>query len=74
MRSKETEGWRHSNEYAYPVNTYNKPTTVARITKWAAANGVVSAGRWGKWEHMNSDVIVDEALRSVDLHIKTGEW
>lgn len=61
-RSVETEGWRHRNEFAYPINTLNKPAAVAFVREWAASRGIVAAGRWGKWEHMNSDVAVAEAL------------
>ena len=74
VRSKETEGWRHRNEFAYPVNTVGKPEAVEKIHQWAARNGIVSAGRWGKWEHMNSDVVVAEALLGVTNHINNGSW
>ena len=57
-------GWRHHNEYAYPVNTRGKPEVVVRILQWAASQGIVGLGRWGKWEHMNSDIAVAEALNS----------
>lgn len=63
VRSQLTEGWRHHNEFAYPVNTLGKPKAVEQILQWAASHGVVGAGRWGKWEHMNSDIAVAEALR-----------
>ena len=62
-RSKPTAGVRFHNEYAYPVNTLGKPETVARILEWAAGHGIVGMGRWGRWEHMNSDVAVAEALQ-----------
>lgn len=62
-RSLPTEGVRFHNEYAYPVNTLGKPEAVARILDWAAGYGVVGMGRWGRWEHMNSDVAVAEALQ-----------
>jgi protoporphyrinogen oxidase len=54
--------WRHRNEFAYPINTLGKPEAVASICEWAAKHGIVGAGRWGKWEHMNSDVAVAEGL------------
>ncbi len=73
-RSAEPRDWRHHNEYAYPVNTLGKPKAIERILEWAAGYGVVGAGRWGTWEHMNSDVIVDHALKSVKKFIKNGEW
>jgi protoporphyrinogen oxidase len=61
-RAVEPAGWRHHNEFAYPVNTLEKPKAVAYICEWAATYGILGAGRWGKWEHMNSDVAVAEGL------------
>lgn len=57
---------RYENEFAYPVNTIEKPALVQRINQWAIANDVYGIGRWGKWEHMNSDVAVSEALNFVE--------
>lgn len=62
-RSKPTEGVRFHNEYAYPINTLGKPEAVARILDWAKSRSIVGMGRWGRWEHMNSDVAVAEALQ-----------
>lgn len=61
-RSEETTGWRHRNPYAYPVNTIDKPERVARILEWAAAQGITGFGRWGNWDHMNSDIAVKNAI------------
>lgn len=72
--SPDAKGFRHHNEYAYPVNTLDKPQAVQAITGWARKKGIVSAGRWGRWEHMNSDVAVAEALASVARHAATGAW
>ena len=58
----EEGAWRHRNEFAYPINTLGKPEAVAAICGWAEKHGIVGAGRWGKWEHMNSDVAVAEGL------------
>lgn len=63
-RSQPTNGWRHRNEFAYPVNTLGKPDAVRRILDWAAEHGIVGIGRWGTWEHMNSDVAVAEAIQA----------
>lgn len=52
----------HHNEFAYPLNTIDKPDVVARIQKWAQSQGIRGLGRWGVWEHMNSDVAVSEAI------------
>ena len=56
-------GFRHRNEYAYPVNTLDKPAHVAKILAWAKEHGIQPVGRWGHWEHMNSDVAVSSASR-----------
>jgi protoporphyrinogen oxidase len=74
VRSKTKDVWRHTNDFAYPVNTLGKPQAVERILRWAASQGVVGAGRWGKWEHMNSDVVVAEALSAVASHLDGGSW
>ena len=57
-------GFRHRNDYAYPVNTLDKPAAVAKIGGWAKANRILPLGRWGHWEHMNSDVAVSLAIRA----------
>ncbi len=61
-RSAESAVWRHTNPYAYPVNTIDKPMHIARILEWAGTNRITGFGRWGTWEHMNSDIAVKNAL------------
>jgi protoporphyrinogen oxidase len=53
---------RFHNEFAYPINTIEKPKAVEKILSWAKEHSVIGLGRWGTWEHMNSDVAVDQAL------------
>jgi protoporphyrinogen oxidase len=60
------------NEYAYPVNTKDKPEAVAVILEWALENRIIGLGRWGKWEHMNSDIAVLEALQLADSLTSSG--
>jgi len=62
-RSPKTDNPRFHNEFAYPVNTRGKPEAVQDVLAWGRANGIVGLGRWGRWEHMNSDVAVAEALQ-----------
>jgi len=65
--------FRHHNEFAYPVNTIDKPRIVSKVLNWAKSYGVVGLGRWGRWEHMNSDVAVAEALQlSAELVAEGG--
>ena len=62
-------GFRHHNAFAYPVNTLGKPAAVATVSEWARTHGVYPLGRWGQWEHMNSDVAVSLAIAAAhDLH------
>lgn len=62
LRSTEQIGWRYHNEFAYPLNTLEKPTAIAEILAWGCDNGIRGLGRWGTWEHMNSDVAVAEGI------------
>ena len=59
-------GFRHRNEFAYPVNTIDKPALVETIHNWAKSACVLPLGRWGQWEHMNSDVAVSLAIKAAE--------
>jgi protoporphyrinogen oxidase len=61
-RSGEPRGWRYRNQFAYPINTTEKPRAIENILYWAKSRRILGIGRWGRWEHMNSDVAVGEAL------------
>jgi len=63
VRSGRAVGFRHRNEFAYPVNTCGKREAIADILSWARGHGVIGAGRWGTWEHLNSDVAVAEGIK-----------
>ena len=62
-RSPVNSDFRFHNEFAYPINTLGKPKAIEHILTWARKLGIVGAGRWGRWEHMNSDVAVAEAIQ-----------
>lgn len=70
-RSSAAAGWRYHNEYAYPVNTIDKPAAIAEIIHWGEKSGVMGLGRWGRWEHMNSDVAVAEGIELAARMVKT---
>jgi hypothetical protein len=61
-RSSGEQGFRYTNQYAYPLNKIDKPHNVKIIHEWAKENGIIPLGRWGNWEHMNSDAVVQEAI------------
>lgn len=50
------------SEYAYPLNTLEKPIIMKKILEWSKCQNVYGLGRWGEWEHYNSDVTVGRAL------------
>jgi UDP-galactopyranose mutase len=50
------------NQYAYPVNTRRKPRLIENILDWAKSRSIIGLGRWGEWEHMNSDVAIEKSL------------
>lgn len=54
--------WYNINKYAYPLNTVDKPETIRNIINWFKNYNVYALGRWGEWEHMNSDVVVERAM------------
>jgi protoporphyrinogen oxidase len=66
-RSLPAQGVRFHNEFAYPVNTLGKPGAVEKVLAWGRSHRIVGLGRWGRWEHMNSDVAVAEALQLADV-------
>jgi protoporphyrinogen oxidase len=61
-RSGPATGFRHHNALAYPLATRGTPAAIAAVLAWASRHGIIGAGRWGRWEHVNSDVAVAEAL------------
>lgn len=60
-------GFRYLNQYAYPLNTVDKPKIMEKLLNWAGERKVYGLGRWGEHEHYNSDVTV---LKAMDLFEK----
>lgn len=57
------EGQYFINEYAYPLNTIGKQEKMTQLLKWAETKNVIGLGRWGEWQHYNSDVVVALAMK-----------
>ena len=55
--------YKYMNQYAYPLNTINKPNIMKRLLTWSREHGVFGLGRWGEHNHYNSDVTVDLAMK-----------
>lgn len=58
--------FRYINEYAYPLNTIGKEEIMEQILTYANAKNVIGLGRWGEWQHYNSDVVVELAMNLAD--------
>lgn len=64
---KEQEGgFSYRNEYAYPLNTKDKPEIMRTLLSFAKGRNVIGLGRWGEWEHYNSDLTVQRAMELAD--------
>ena len=58
---------RFKNKYAYPINTVHKPKSIKNIIKWFQKKSIYGLGRWGTWEHMNSDIATVKAIEMATL-------
>ena len=54
--------FRHTSEYAYPLNTIGKNESMNALLSELSAYRILGLGRWGEWQHYNSDVVVARAL------------
>lgn len=50
------------NEYAYPLNTIEKPKIMNRLLNYTASKQIFGLGRWGEHQHYNSDLVVERAI------------
>jgi len=54
--------YRYLNEYAYPLNTIDKPQIMEQLLTFARSKQIYGLGRWGEHNHYNSDVTVERAM------------
>lgn len=66
-RDNESEGLVFKNPYAYPLNTISKPSIMENLLEWTEKRNVFGLGRWGEWQHYNSDAAVEKALKLADF-------
>lgn len=52
----------YKNEFAYPLNTINKRECISKLLDFAKTKNIYGLGRWGEWEHYNSDTTVEKAM------------
>jgi UDP-galactopyranose mutase len=60
------------NKYAYPLNTLNKPKVIAALLAGTQKHNIFGLGRWGEWEHYNSDVVIERGIHLAEQF--TGGW
>lgn len=61
--------FKYLNQYAYPLNTIEKPKIMNNLLAWSKSKGVIGLGRWGEHKHYNSDATVEMAMKLVDYLI-----
>lgn len=63
-KGKDMKSMEHfDNEYAYPLNTIGKNELMQEVLAETSEKGVIGLGRWGEWQHYNTDVVIERALR-----------
>ena len=66
------ESFSYLNEYAYPLNTVDKPHIMSELIAFARSMDVYPLGRWGEHEHYNSDLVVDLSMKLADELVAGG--
>lgn len=66
-RVEPSNRWSYTNKYAYPLNTIGKPEVIEKLLSWTKSKGVYGLGRWGTWQHLNSDVTVESAMSMAEI-------
>lgn len=65
-RCGSAQGPRFEVPFAYPLNTIGKNEAVAGLLDECARSRVFGLGRWGEWQHYNSDLVAEKALDFAD--------
>ncbi len=68
--SETSENYKYVNQYAYPINTKNKPNIMKKLLEWNKSQNVYGLGRWGEHQHYNSDATVEKAMSLADSIIR----
>lgn len=60
---REDAEFTYMNEYAYPLNTVDKPLVMKKLLSFTEMRNIYGLGRWGEHNHYNSDLVVELAIR-----------
>lgn len=55
------------NKYAYPLNTVDKPAIMGELLSEMKKYNIFGLGRWGEWQHYNTDVVVQHAFNLAEM-------
>ena len=58
------------NDYAYPLNTVDKREAIDNVLSFMKQRNIYGLGRWGEWQHFNSDVVVERAMELAEGFIR----
>lgn len=58
--------FRHSSDYSYPLNTIGKNEEMSSLLAEISAKRIFGLGRWGEWQHYNTDLVVDKSISFAD--------
>ncbi len=64
--SRKDDGTFFVNDYAYPLNTIGKQEKMEELLAYTESKGIIGLGRWGRWQHYNSDVVMRMAMDLAD--------
>lgn len=64
LRKEKTDSlYSYHNQYAYPLNTIEKPEFMKKFLLYCKSKNIYGLGRWGEWMHHNSDTTVELAIK-----------
>lgn len=58
------------NDHAYPLNTIGKQELMQDFLQFTSSKGIIGLGRWGEWQHYNSDVVMKRAMQLAEKLVK----
>ena len=56
------------NAYGYPVHTFTSNEAKRRILNYVEENGIITLGRWGRWNYVNIDRIYEESKKTLAIY------
>ena len=70
---EEEDTFTYMNEYAYPLNTIDKPVIMEGLLCYCKTKNIYGLGRWGEHNHYNSDVTVERAMNMAEELVRKYE-